>query len=183
MAVKHYFLGANGPEGFHSLYDEFCAPGSGCFLWVIKGSPGCGKSTFMRKIGEAAEQAGLDVEYALCSSDPASLDGVFIPAWRTGYVDGTAPHVLDVAFPAASGAYLDLGQFCDNDALRAALPRLQALRAKSQALYREAYRALHEAKAIHDEIEAVYHPHIDFSGVCALAESHIEKLKKQTSPL
>lgn len=183
MAVRHYFLGANGPDGFYSLYHEFCAPGSGNFLWILKGGPGCGKSTFMRKIGEAAEQAGLDVEYVLCSSDPVSLDGVLIPAWHTGYADGTAPHTLDVPFPAASGAYLNLGQFYDNHALRAALPRLQSLKQRHQALYREAYRALHEAKAVHDEIEAVYHPHVDFSGVSALAEKHIEMLKNEKSGL
>lgn len=89
MAIKHYFLGANGPKGFVSLYREFCSPDSGNFLWVIKGGPGCGKSTFMKKIGKAAEDAGLDVEYVLCSSDPDSLDGVLIPQWHVGYADGT----------------------------------------------------------------------------------------------
>ena len=183
MAIRHYFLGANGPDGFHSLYREFCAPDSGNFLWVIKGGPGCGKSTFMRRIGKAAEDAGLDVEYALCSSDPASLDGVLIPGWRVGYVDGTAPHIMDVDFPAASGAYLDLGQFYDIEALRPELPRLRALKEQHQTLYREAYRALHEAKAVHDEIEAVYHPHVDFNGVTALADAQIGTMKNQKSGL
>ena len=181
MAIRHYFLGANGPEGFHSLYGEFCPPDSGNFLWVIKGGPGCGKSTFMRMIGKAAEDAGLDVEYALCSSDPASLDGVLIPGWHVAYVDGTAPHTMDVDFPAASGAYLDLGSFYDIRALRPALAHLRALKSTHQALYREAYRALHEAKAVHDEIEAVYHPHVNFDGVTALAERHIGALKKQNA--
>lgn len=179
MAIKHYFLGANGPKGFVSLYREFCSPDSGNFLWVIKGGPGCGKSTFMKKIGKAAEESGWDVEYVLCSSDPDSLDGVLIPQWHVGYADGTAPHVLDVSFPAAAGAYLDLGQFYDIDAIRPELPRLRALTEKNQALYREAYRALREAKAVHDEIEAVYNPHVDFASVNALAQAHIERLKKQ----
>ena len=179
MAVRHYFLGANAPDGFYSLYHEFCTPESGNFLWVIKGGPGCGKSTFMKLIGRAAEAEGLDVEYVLCSSDPDSLDGVLIPAWHTGYADGTAPHVLDVRFPAAAGAYLDLGQFYDTDALTAQLPALQALGARSSELYRQAYAALHEAKRVHDEIEAVYHPHVDFDGVQALAKSHIQRLKKK----
>ncbi len=179
MAIKHYFLGANAPDGFYSLYQEFCAPDSGNFLWVIKGGPGCGKSTFMKMVGKAAEDAGLDVEYVLCSSDPDSLDGVLVPAWHVGYADGTAPHVLDVRFPAASGAYLDLGQFYDNDALQPQLARLQALGARNRELYRQAYAALHEAKRIHDEIEAVYHPHVDFAGVQALARAHIETLKRK----
>ena len=61
MAVRHSFLGANTGEGFFSVYDEFCPPDSGVFLWVIKGGPGCGKSSFMKAVGRAAEDAGLDV--------------------------------------------------------------------------------------------------------------------------
>ena len=91
MAVRRYFLGANTAKGFFSVYEDFCKPDSGNFLYVIKGGPGCGKSSFMKKIGKAAEDAGLDVEYVLCSADPDSLDGVLIPTWHVGYADGTSP--------------------------------------------------------------------------------------------
>ena len=40
MAVRRYFLGANTGKGFVSLYEEFCKPESGNFLYVIKGGPG-----------------------------------------------------------------------------------------------------------------------------------------------
>ena len=180
MKQTHFFLGANSAEGFYGLYDQLLDARL-YDLIILKGTPGCGKSTFMRMIGKAAEDAGFDVEYALCSSDPASLDGVLIPGWHVAYVDGTAPHTMDVDFPAASGAYLDLGSFYDIRALRPALAHLRALKSTHQSLYREAYRALHEAKAVHDEIEAVYHPHVDFGGVTALAERHIDALKKQNA--
>lgn len=85
-----FFLGANSGAGFYSLYDGFCA-GNGDFLHVIKGGPGTGKSGFMRRMGAAAEKAGLNVEYIVCSGDPGSLDGVYFPALHTGWVDGTAP--------------------------------------------------------------------------------------------
>lgn len=94
IAPTRYFLGANSVRGFFSLYDSFTDPAAGEFLWVIKGGPGCGKSTFMKKLGAAAEQAGQAVEYIHCSGDPDSLDAVWFPALRTGYVDGTAPHVI-----------------------------------------------------------------------------------------
>ena len=179
MAVRHYFLGANTARGFYSLYHEFCTPESGNFLWVLKGGPGCGKSTFMRKIGRAAEDAGLDVEYALCSADVDSLDAVLIPAWHVGYMDGTSPHVTEVAFPAASGAYLDLGQYYDVEALRPRLAEMQALVTRYRALYAQAYDALREAKALHDELERIYNPHVDFDGVNAMAQAHIKMLKDE----
>lgn len=43
--ITRWFLGANSGNGFSSLYEGFCR-GDGDFLRVIKGGPGCGKSTF-----------------------------------------------------------------------------------------------------------------------------------------
>ena len=87
--TTEYFLGANSGDGFASLYGGFCcAPGD--FLYIIKGGPGGGKSRFMRRIGRSAEERGLDVEYILCSGDPDSLDGVYIPELSLGFADGTA---------------------------------------------------------------------------------------------
>ena len=141
MGVQQYFLGGNTALGFSSCYDEFCKPEDGNFLWVLKGGPGCGKSTFMRSIGREAENRGLDVEYVLCSGDPDSVDGVMIPELHLGYVDGTAPHTMDVQYPAIRGAYLDLGQFYD---LRALAPKADSL-LYIYKRYRGEYAASYEA--------------------------------------
>ena len=87
-----YFLGANSYRGFHSLYDDFVFSPEVDRLYIIKGGAGCGKSSFMKTIAAAANEAGLDVERVVCSGDPDSLDGIFIPMLRLAYVDGTAPH-------------------------------------------------------------------------------------------
>ena len=141
MAVTQYFLGGNTALGFVSFYSGFCR-GPEDFLWVIKGGPGCGKSSFMKTIGQAAEARGLDVEYVLCSGDPESVDGVYFPALHTGYADGTAPHVLEAVTPGAAGLYLDLGRFYDRLALRAERRTIEQLQRRYQALYREAYAKL-----------------------------------------
>ena len=49
MAVTRYFLGGNTASGFVSFYGQFCR-GPEDFLWVIKGGPGCGKSSFTRAV-------------------------------------------------------------------------------------------------------------------------------------
>ena len=141
MAVTRYFLGGNTVSGFVSFYGQFCR-GPEDFLWVIKGGPGCGKSSFMKTIGRAAENAGLDVEYVLCSGDPDSVDGVYLPALHTGYADGTAPHVLEAVTPGAAGLYLDLGQFYDRIALQKERRAIELLQTRYRALYREAYARL-----------------------------------------
>ena len=92
-ALPHiqYFLGANAPTGFYSLYDQLISPKEARAVYILKGGPGCGKSTLMRKIGAWAQEAGLDAEYILCSGDPDSLDAVILPGKAVAIVDGTAP--------------------------------------------------------------------------------------------
>ena len=90
--TTHFFLGANSGLGFQNLFGPFCEPENFYDLIVLKGGPGAGKSTLMRRVGEAAEKRGEQVEYLYCSGDPDSLDGVHIPRLKTAIVDGTAPH-------------------------------------------------------------------------------------------
>ena len=95
-ALPHiqYFLGANAPTGFYSLYDHLLPPEEARAIYILKGGPGCGKSTLMRKIGAWAEESGLETEYIICSGDPDSLDAVVLPQSGVAIVDGTAPHVV-----------------------------------------------------------------------------------------
>lgn len=148
MSNLSYFLGANSESGFYSLYDNYVNQSEGNFLWILKGGAGCGKSSFMRKIGEAAEEAGFRVEYVLCSGDPGSLDGVYIPALRTAYVDGTAPHVIDARLCGADSAYLDLGRHYDRAGLEPLLPELSALKTENGECYMRAYALLKAAGAV-----------------------------------
>lgn len=87
-----YFLGANSPSGFYSLYDQLLPPEQASAIYILKGGPGCGKSTLMRRVAGLVQEAGQSAEYILCSGDPESLDAVVFPGLRAALVDGTAPH-------------------------------------------------------------------------------------------
>lgn len=95
-----FFLGANSPGGFYSLYDQLIDPAQAEEIYILKGGPGCGKSSLMHRVAEAVEAHGLSVEYIDCSGDPDSLDAIVIPQLKTALVDGTAPHVVEPDFPA-----------------------------------------------------------------------------------
>ena len=86
-----WFLGANTAEGFTSRFSQLHPDGRVKKCVIIKGGPGCGKSTFLKQLRKTAEQYHADTESYPCSSDPASLDGLFIPALGLAFVDGTAP--------------------------------------------------------------------------------------------
>lgn len=142
MSVQ-FFLGANSGDGFYSLYDSFAsAPGDR--LHLIKAGPGCGKSTFMKKLASRAEEQGYAVEYILCSGDPESLDGIYIPALHLGFADATAPHILEPRLFAIDSCYVNLGQFCAGIESE----KISEYTEKYRRMYKAAYGFLSAAKTI-----------------------------------
>ncbi len=141
MPVEKYFLGANSYSGFFSLMDRLQEPGR--LLFIIKGGPGSGKSSFMRRL---AKQLGDPAaELILCSGDPDSLDGVIFPSLGFAAADGTAPHVLEPVYAGVSAVYADLSRFCDWYSLRRRERDVRTLSDEYRAHYALAYSALSRA--------------------------------------
>ncbi len=141
----HFFLGANSKNGFYSLYDEFTNIENGDFFWLIKGGPGCGKSSFMKHIAKKMTEEGFAVSYIHCSGDPDSLDGIYIPEKKVGYVDATSPHVCEAKIPAACDSYLNLGSLYKNSKLRDKNEELLELSKKYKRYYTYIYSLLSAA--------------------------------------
>ncbi len=157
MALQkvRYFLGANSPGGFYSLCAPLTDPTLAEDIFILKGGPGCGKSTLMRTVGRAMEDKGLDVEYIECSGDPDSLDAVVIPALRAAIVDGTAPHIVEPNCPGAVDRYVNLGDCYDKTGLAAIRPQLIACMAGYKGCYQRAYRCLAAAAQIGEDSRAL----------------------------
>ena len=69
-APLRFFIGANTARGFVNDADDIF---SGLKkLYILKGGPGTGKSTWMKRAAEKAEKAGYPVERYFCSSDSSS---------------------------------------------------------------------------------------------------------------
>ncbi len=78
--------------------------------YLVKGRPGTGKSTFLKKIAQAAKQAGCHVEIYHCSLDPKSLDLVAVRELGFCLFDSTPPHEY---FPSRPGdEIIDIYQTC-----------------------------------------------------------------------
>ena len=158
MAVSHeiqYFLGANSPAGFYSLYSELLPPETANAIYILKGGPGCGKSTLMRRVAQQAAQAGEAVEYILCSGDPDSLDAVVLPRLGAALVDGTAPHVVEPKYPGAVEQYVNLGDCYDRAGLRAIRGEILTCMDGYKEHYQRAYRCLDAAAEIQTDVRAM----------------------------
>ncbi|MBQ2178029.1 MAG: hypothetical protein II451_02765, partial [Oscillospiraceae bacterium] len=159
--LAHIFLGANSSEGFYSLYDQLLTARLDDLL-ILKGGPGCGKSSFMRRVAEALAEAGEEAVFIHCSGDPASLDGVIFPALRTALVDGTSPHILEPVYAVACERYVDLTRFYDVEGVKTRREEIILGTDTYRAAYRDAYRALRAASAVEVQRRAEASAAMDF---------------------
>lgn len=160
MAVKSgrlrkLFPGGNTSLGFHSFYDYVIGP-EAARIFVLKGGPGVGKSSFMRKLGEEMLARGYDCEFHCCSSDNGSLDGLVIPSIKVALLDGTAPHVVDPRNPGAVDAILHLGDHWNEEGLRNNKREILESNMEVGRLFRRAYGYLASAKVFLDQVESYY---------------------------
>lgn len=149
--IKHLFPGGNTSLGFFSYYHEIIPQEDADRLIIIKGGPGVGKSTFMKKVGEEMLQKGYDVEFLHCSSDNNSLDGVKVPALKIAFIDGTSPHVVDPKSPGAVDEILNFGEFWNEEGIRVHKEDIIKTSKEVSALFARAYKYLKAAYAIYED--------------------------------
>ena len=152
-ALPHiqYFLGANSPSGFYSLYPELIAPETARAIYILKGGPGCGKSTLMRQVARRMEEAGLETEYILCSGDPESLDALLLPQLGVALVDGTAPHVVEPKYPGVVERYVNMGLCYDTQGLAPLRGDIISCMSGYKGCYQRAYRCLGAAAEVFED--------------------------------
>lgn len=145
------FLGANAPQGFVSFFDELYNPYENCRAYIIKGGPGTGKSTLMKKVCSEAESRGYATEKIYCSSDPDSLDALIIPELRVSIADGTSPHTLEPKFPGACENIINTGDFWDKNKLRAKADEIRSITLENSLHHRRSSKYLSAAGHIYEE--------------------------------
>lgn len=153
---KHVFLGGNTPYGFFSYYDYLIPYESARKIYCIKGGPGTGKSTFMKKIASEVIKKGADVEFAHCSSDPCSLDAVVIKPANIAFVDATSPHVVDPKYPGAIDTILYLGNCWDEKSLANHRDGIVKTGEKISEQFARAYRYLGAAKKLMEDVDVIF---------------------------
>ena len=142
-----FFLGATTPAGFKGYFEPLRHE-PGMQLYLIKSGPGCGKSTLMKHIAQAAEQKGERIEKIHCASDPDSLDGVVFLRQKRAIIDATAPHVVEPEAPGADERVLSLYHTIDADALHPHKDEVTALFARNQLLRSRAARYVASAGSL-----------------------------------
>lgn len=174
--VRNMFPGGNTSVGFFSFYNYIINRESAKRVFILKGGPGVGKSTFMKKISETMQNLGYDAEHMHCSSDNNSLDGVVIPSIGVALIDGTSPHVCDPVFPGTVDEIIHLGDFWNEEGLKKGKENVIRISKEVGSLFSRAYGYLGAAARIRENTAAVYSASIDESKVNKTAKQYIDLL-------
>jgi hypothetical protein len=127
---------------------------------------------------------GLDIEYIHCPSDNNSIDGLIIPKYKIGMVDGTAPHMIEAKAPGIIEEYINLGDAWDSEKLLQNKEEILDLNKKISQEYAEAYDTFAASLKAHDDLEEIYIANMDFTEANKLTDELIklfydeEKLEK-----
>jgi hypothetical protein len=156
------FPGGNTCQGFYSFYHHIIGADA-ARIFILKGGPGVGKSTFMKILAQEFLSMGHNIEYHRCSSDNSSLDGVVIKDLNIALIDGTAPHIVDPRNPGAVDEIINLGEYWHEPGLIRDRNEIINLNRSVGKCFRLAYQRLKEAHCIWQEQAECYGDLIDDS--------------------
>ncbi|NCE97526.1 ATPase [Emergencia sp. 1XD21-10] len=173
--IRHYFPGNNTPEGFFSYYGYILGQREASRIVCIKGGPGTGKSTFLKKVGKRLSEAGESVDFLHCSADDNSLDGIILPDRKIAFVDGTSPHVIDPITPGAVDYIINFGEFWNDKKIADCKEDIIRYNEECSGWYKIAYNYLAAAKKIYDSMATIYDDGIEVSEIYKLAADIIDQ--------
>ncbi|WP_127836697.1 PRK06851 family protein [Clostridium prolinivorans] len=146
-----YFAGGNTSQGFYSFYRYILSQEEARRIICIKGGPGTGKSSLMKKLAAYFNEKGYDIELHHCSSDNNSLDGVVVKGLNVAILDGTSPHVVDPINPGAVDEILNMGQYWNEEGFKKYRNNIIEINKEIGKKFKRAYRFIAAAKSVHDD--------------------------------
>lgn len=173
--IRKLFPGANTSNGFYSYFD-YIIPKDVNRIFCLKGGPGVGKSSLMKKVAREFTERGYDVEIFPCSSDPASLDAVLIKKLKVVLLDATAPHVVDPKIPGAIDEIVNFGDFWTVDNLENNKVEILQCNKEISGCFQRAFKYLKAAEPIFYDIEVKNSDVMDFGKINKFTDEFMEKL-------
>ena len=181
-SVRSLFPGAMGPDGFVSCFDHLLPERDLRRMIVLKGGPGVGKSTFMRRVHAALCPENQPSTLYFCSGDLDSLDAVAVPHRGFLILDGTAPHVVDPVIPGARDSIVNLGECLDEAAMRPRLPQLRTCMADHAACSRRARVCMRAAAALARDNASILQSALDEARVAQMTRALIHTVLAGDAP-
>ena len=123
-------------------------------------------------LAAGALASGHDVIVCPSPLFPDRMEHLLIPSLSLAFVSASP----SLPYPKRPYRRIRLDAMADAELLRRNKARLKFSRKVSAALVEEAVDSLAQAKAMHDELEGLYNPHVDFDRVYQTAQAITDEL-------
>jgi len=173
--IKERFFGASTPAGATDFIESLT--GNISKRYLLKGRPGTGKSTLLRKILAASAERGLDAEVYFCAFDSKSLDMIIWPELDKCLFDSTAPHLYQPSRP--SDEVIDMYEVCVKPGTDEKYEKeLADINRRYKATVQSGTEFLAKAKNRLDELLDIYNAAADPGEIRRLCAEVINRLRK-----
>ena len=149
-------------------------------VYILTGENKTVKRRVIFKILNIVLEYGFFVEVFSCALDPQSVDHLIIPELDTAFINSTWPHQYIASDTNCRVIDLDLlihpaGKTSFSQAL---MEDQNALQRSYKSAFNKAVSFLSRAKLLHDELEKLYIPHMQFGKINYLQKRILESIIK-----
>lgn len=171
-----FFLGANSNMGFVSYFQQLQEQSDSMQLLILKGGPGSGKSTLMKRVLSHAQSLGHETQIIHCASDPQSLDAIIDKTAQFSIMDGTSPHTEDPSLPGARQHIMYTGDLWDCSLLKKNKDKIAALNTRVGDYHKAAGAYIKAAAALLEENLRLSRRHINKKVIAGYIKDAIGRL-------
>ncbi|NLB51662.1 MAG: hypothetical protein GX808_01825 [Syntrophomonadaceae bacterium] len=177
IKARHLFAAAITPAGVMTKIDSIID--SDYIIFAVSGSPGSGVQHLFRYLLHQIQSNSIHAEIYHNPFDPDEIDLIILPESKTVLVD-ISDNVVDYAplLPDKFKRRLDFNLFVQNEVFADYENDYKNALVRYKKGLDAAIGLLAQAKALHDELEAFYIPHMDFEAMTNFRTSLITELKQ-----
>lgn len=170
---RHLFAAAITPGGLISKHDSLIDPDYS--IYAVSGRPGCGLQKLFSYLLQQIELNSLEAEVFHNPFIPQDIDFILFPQAKSVLIDISA-NVIDYALllPGRFKRRLDFDLLIQKTTAHA--EDFQRAKERCSAGIEAAIQLLSQAKTLHDELEAFYTPHMDFTDMTEFRNALYEEL-------
>ncbi len=169
--VARRFLGGLTCQGHICLYGTMEAQYKR--IYELQDFSGLGGQMLAELLG-GIQAAGYDVIAWLSPEDPTVLEHLSVPELSLAFVTTRGSHSLE----KRPFRRIRLESMAEGELLKEGRTRLRFSNRMAAELQKDGIRELQQAKELHDALEAIYHPFVDFAGVNKLTRALAEEIGK-----
>lgn len=166
--VRYMFTSSHTSGGFYTFIPNLIQGIEK--LYVLRGSEGTGKSSFIRQLGESVVQLGYEVELWVSALDPVSPEGLFIPQLGAAVVNGSLPATTADPEWGKSVEIINLDDFLDKVVTDSRHGQIIELVSRVEKQNNKAYNILKKAAATRNRISQAYADHINMGKIQQVIE-------------